>query len=240
MIAWYARRWWLAGGLFLTSLFCWYVFLLDDYLDQYKALEASIRQEQQIVLQLQKTVRQKSDAILAEKKTPLLLAQLQAHLQLYGLVLQSVQVTNRYTANVVIQGDRFQLVRWMREQAEHPAPFWVKHFNYQANRFEAQLVWIDGVEVPVTRSLPAIQSHESFCDTVSFAQEPAIPIRTMQLVGYIQRGDAARAILSLPTGQLISVGIGEAIGRERQIVQQIQPDRVRFASGEVIKQVNQS
>jgi hypothetical protein len=232
---WYAKRWWLAAGLFVFTLVSLYLFFIDSYLEQHKQLKAAIISEQQMVLQLQKITRQEVDTVLNSKKSASFLEQLQASLQINGLVLQSVQVMNHYSANVVIQGDFFHFVEWLRRAAEQPSPFWIKHFNYQTNHLEAQIGWLEGVEVPTITGLPAMQTHESFCNAVKFVQEPIGSIQAMKLVGYIQRGDIATAFVATATGQLVNLEVGAIVGIERKTVQQIKPDRVIFTSGEVIK-----
>lgn len=238
MMDWYSRRWWLALILFLSLLYIFYLSFLSGLLDETQALHASVITERQKLLQIQKLSRLQPETGDGLQKPAAFLETLQDGLLRNGLVLNSVRMVDPNLADVVIQGDFMQFVQWMRGFIGQPSPVWVKHFRYHANHFEVQVVWLGGLAIPITTMTVMSKTHQSFCNELSALREPSFSVTTMRMVGYLQYGYKQAALLSLPTGQILSVMVGDVIGTEHLMVKEIKPNLVECDSGHVIQRVS--
>ncbi len=179
------------------------------------------------------------------------IAELVALARTHDLQLQAIQTGEQANKKIhlIMQGHFEKLTAFVTTLLQQQESIMIADFSYQVEHKNTAHISMDIQTITQTLSVPIsavavaatafmkkpILFFDPFCrndffNTVNVQSQPrammqtsTIPVKQMKMVGYVQQGKTQYAWLSLPTGEVIAVHIGNVLGVERGRVTTIAP-----------------
>lgn len=250
----YAYRWFLALFILLMIMGGGYTYQIKPLWMDIERLYAEETQLSADIARAKLVMRQQNQLKMPQKIMPKykqseLASEMLAHLQKSGLALKSLHFLPRslgkdnefVTVKLTAQGDFSHLAALIRGLNAAPHPLVLLDFSYAADAhqpflFTAHLALfhhgVQKVNVPLIQEK---QPAHPFCATLPFVHEgggkaamktTVFSLTTLKKVGYVEQGKERTALFLLPNQTIVSVAVGDRIGREKGKIVAIKKDQV--------------
>lgn len=239
-------RWWLVlfGGCLLSMVS--YAFLIAPQIDQLSALKKTKKEASIALANLsQQKVKPHEKQLISTMTKEEWLALLPMLAQLNSVAIQSMTIkstknvaVNELKVRLIVEGEFTTLSRFLLALHERAPNGLVENFLYQLTKqmklqLTLDLLFIPDLMLQSTRNIQAPYNIiNPFCAGAYPAQQnnaiKHYPISQLRLIGRFAQGARQVALIMLPTSAVVDVYVGDEIGVEKAIVNEMNHHQVEM------------
>jgi hypothetical protein len=253
----YNYRYWYAMGVFLLiNTFAYFIVLHPEQQDLTQLSELTRQSTLQLTALKKFAQEQKNDASLFTALAPpnkfdfFNLISTLAHQS--NVAIQSINMelpaSLTIKMHVVTQGEFSSLIYFALSLLNQPRAIFVSHFSFHVVPSQPLLLSLDlftmqnNIDLPPPPPFPISLSptQNPFCQPNHSQPVSTIlttPLAQMRMTGYLAQGNRKLALMTLPTGEVISVEEGMVVGKELGVVKKVGRSEVVVVVGDGVVKI---